>query len=53
VRKLYAVSGQHDSIAIVVTDTVGEMDRVLDQIGSLEGIDRTVSFIVLSTRIDR
>ena len=53
VRKLYAVSGQHDSIAIVVTETVGEMDRVLDQIGSLDGIDRTVSFIVLSTRIDR
>jgi DNA-binding Lrp family transcriptional regulator len=53
VRKLYAVSGQHDSIAIVVTETVAEMDRVLDQIGSLDGIDRTVSFIVLSTRIDR
>lgn len=53
VRKLYAVSGQHDFIAIVVTESVGEMDRVLDQIGSLDGIDRTVSFIVLSTRIDR
>ena len=53
VRKLYAVSGQHDSIAIVVTETVGEMDRVLDLIGSLDGIDRTLSFIVLSTRIDR
>jgi DNA-binding Lrp family transcriptional regulator len=53
VRKLYAVSGQHDAIAIVVTETVAEMDRVLDQIGLLEGIDRTVSFIVLSTRIDR
>jgi len=29
------------------------MDRLLDQIGSLDGIDRTVSSIVLSTRIDR
>lgn len=53
VRKLYAVSGQHDCIAIVVTDTVGEMDRLLDLMGSLDGIDRTVSSIVLSTRIDR
>jgi DNA-binding Lrp family transcriptional regulator len=53
VRKLYAVSGQHDCIAIVVTDSVGEMDRLLDMIGSLDGIDRTVSSIVLSTRIDR
>ena len=53
VRKLYAISGQHDSIAVVVTDTVAEMDRLLDLIGSLDGIDRTVSSIVLSTRIDR
>lgn len=53
VRKLYAISGQHDSIAVVVTDTVGEMDRLLDRIGSLDGIDRTISSIVLSTRIDR
>ncbi len=53
VRKLYSVSGQHDSIAIVVTETVAEMDRVLDQIGSLDGVDRTESSIVLSTRIDR
>jgi len=53
VRKLYSVSGQQEFIAIVVTETVGEMDRLLDVIGSLEGIDRTVSSIVLSTRIDR
>ena len=53
VRKLYAVSGQHDSIAVVVTETVAEMDRLLDLIGSLDGIDRTVSSIVLSTRINR
>ncbi len=53
VRKLYAVSGQHDCIAVVVTETVAEMDRLLDLIGSLDGIDRTVSSIVLSTRIDR
>jgi DNA-binding Lrp family transcriptional regulator len=53
VRKLYAVSGHYDSIAVVVTATVGEMDRILDQIGSLEGIDRTETLIVLSTRIDR
>ena len=53
VRKLYSVSGHYDSIAVVITDTVSEMDRVLDQIGSLDGIDRTETSIVLSTRIDR
>ena len=53
VRKLYSVSGQHEFIAIVVTDTVGEMDQLLDRIGAIEGVDRTESSIVLSTRIDR
>jgi DNA-binding Lrp family transcriptional regulator len=53
VRKLYSVSGQHEFIAIVVTDSVGEMDQLLDRIGAIEGVDRTESSIVLSTRIDR
>ena len=53
VRKLYSVSGQHDFIAVLVTDSVGEMDKILDRIGALPGVDRTDSSIVLSTRIDR
>jgi len=31
VRKLYSVSGQHEFIAILVTDSVGEMDQLLDR----------------------
>lgn len=53
VRKLYAISGAHDFIAVLVTDSVRSMDVLLDRIGVLEGVDRTQSSIVLSTRIDR
>jgi DNA-binding Lrp family transcriptional regulator len=53
VRRLYAISGVHDLIAVVVADSVGAMNAVLDRIGALEGVDRTVSSIILSTRIDR
>jgi DNA-binding Lrp family transcriptional regulator len=53
VRKLYAISGVHDFIAVLVTDSVRAMDVLLDRIGVLEGVDRTQSSIVLSTRIDR
>ena len=53
VRKLYAISGAHDFIAVLVTDSVRSMDALLDRIGVLEGVDRTESSIVLSTRIDR
>jgi DNA-binding Lrp family transcriptional regulator len=53
VRKLYSVSGRHDFVAVLVTDSVGEMDKLLDRIGTLAGVERTDSSIVLSTRIDR
>lgn len=53
VRRLYSVSGRFDLIAVLVADTVGEMDAAIDRIGALEGVERTESSIVLSTRIDR
>jgi len=53
VRKLYAISGAHDFIAVLVADSVRAIDGLLDRIGVLEGVDRTDSSIVLSTRIDR
>jgi len=53
VRRLYSVSGQQEFIAMVSAASVAEMDRLLDRIGALEGVDRTVSSIVLSTRIER
>jgi DNA-binding Lrp family transcriptional regulator len=53
VRRLYSVSGRFDLIAVLVSDTVGEMDSAIDRIGALEGVERTESSIVLATRIDR
>jgi DNA-binding Lrp family transcriptional regulator len=53
VRKLHAISGHHDFIAVVIAESVGEMDQLLDRILACEGVDRTESSIVLSTRIDR
>ena len=53
VHKLYAISGVHDLIAVVATDSVRSMDVLLDRIRTLEGVDRTLSSIILSTRIDR
>src|SRR5262245_45951944 len=53
VRKLYAISGAHDFIAVLVTESVRAMDTLLDRIAVLEGVDRTESSIGLSTRIDR
>jgi DNA-binding Lrp family transcriptional regulator len=53
VRALHSVSGTFDMVAIVVSETVAEMDRLIDRIGALEGVERTTTAIILSTRIDR
>jgi DNA-binding Lrp family transcriptional regulator len=53
VRQLYSVSGGVDMIALCETAGVAEMDRLIDRIGMVEGVQRTTSAILLSTRIQR
>ena len=53
VRVLHSVSGPFDLIAIVAARSIGELDALIDRIGALDGVERTTSAIVLSTRIER
>ncbi len=53
VRRLESVSGAFDLMALVVAPSMGEMDALIDAIGELEGVERTTSSIVLSTKFDR
>ena len=52
-RVLHSVSGPFDLIAVVAAASIGELDALIDCIGSLDGVERTTSAIVLSTRIQR
>jgi len=53
VRVLHSVSGDVDLIAIAATGSVAEMDQVIDTIGALDGVERTTSSIILSTKFER
>jgi DNA-binding Lrp family transcriptional regulator len=53
VRSVFSVSGSFDLIAIVAASSISELDKIIDQIGDIEGVERTLSSIILSTRIDR
>ncbi len=53
VRTLHSVSGDVDLIAVAATATVAEMDEVIDRIGAIGGVERTVSSIILSTKFER
>jgi DNA-binding Lrp family transcriptional regulator len=53
VRVLHSVSGDVDFIAVAATASVAEMDEVIDRIGALDGVERTTSSIILSTKFER
>ena len=53
VRALHSVSGPFDMIAEAATSSIGDMDALIDRIGALDGVERTTSSVILSTRIDR
>jgi DNA-binding Lrp family transcriptional regulator len=53
VRMLHSVSGNFDMIAVIEARSVGELDALADRIGALDGVERTSTSLILSTRIDR
>jgi DNA-binding Lrp family transcriptional regulator len=53
VRVLHSVSGEMDMIAVATAATVAGMDLVIDRIGALDGVERTTSSIILSTKFER
>ncbi len=53
VRSLHSVSGAHDLVAMGVVPTVGDMDELTDRIGAVDGVERTTSAVILSTKFER
>ena len=53
VETLCAVSGPIDYMATLRCSDMEELDRLLDRIGSLQGVRQTSTSIILSRRIDR
>ena len=53
VRSLHSVSGAHDLVAMGVVPTVVDMDELTDRIGALDGVERTTSAVILSTKFER
>ncbi len=50
---LYSISGVFDLYAIVSAPSVGELDAAIDAIGRLDGVDDTMSSVILAPKIDR
>ncbi|WP_085676246.1 MULTISPECIES: Lrp/AsnC family transcriptional regulator [unclassified Pseudomonas] len=53
VQQLCAVSGEFDYVAWLHSDSPEQLDQLLDQIGSVEGVEKTTTSIILSSKVDR
>lgn len=53
ISALYAINGEYDLIAVVQTQNTEQLSQILDQIGNLEGVERTNSAVILETKFKR
>lgn len=53
VDALHAINGEYDLIAHISADSTHEIDETIDTIGLLEGIEKTCTSIILSTKFER
>lgn len=53
VTVVYSVSGAFDLIVFVACESVELLDRTIDAIGALDGVERTESSILLATKLQR
>ncbi|PDT80812.1 Lrp/AsnC family transcriptional regulator [Sinorhizobium sp. BJ1] len=53
VKALHSVSGTFDLIAILEAPSISELDQLVDKIGMVDGVERTLSSIIMSTRLSR
>lgn len=53
VRSLHSVSGTHDLVALIVAEGVQDIDALTDRVGAMDGVERTTTSIILSTKFER
>jgi DNA-binding Lrp family transcriptional regulator len=53
IRAVYSISGIFDCMALIEAESTGEINSVMDAIGSINGVEGTQSSIVLSVKFDR
>lgn len=53
ISQLYAISGEYDLIAVVEESSLEQLSHTLDEIGNLDGVERTTSSVILETKFKR
>ncbi len=53
IKALHAVNGSYEMLALISAESTQHLDQVLDLVGNIDGISKTTSSIILSTKFSR
>jgi len=53
VEAVHAISGEYDIIAVLGAEDGTQLNDLIDDIGLLEGIERTTTSVILATKLER
>ena len=53
VKALWSISGRFDLLAEATAPTTEEINKLLVDLGNIEGVTRTVSHVALATKFER
>jgi DNA-binding Lrp family transcriptional regulator len=53
VQAIHAISGEYDIIAMLEAEDGAQLNELIDEIGLLDGIERTTTSVILATKVER
>ncbi|BBD02926.1 MULTISPECIES: Lrp/AsnC family transcriptional regulator [Sphingobium] len=53
VQAIHAISGEYDIIAVLEAEGGAELNDIIDDIGQLDGIEKTTTLVLLATKLER
>lgn len=53
VQSIHAISGEYDIIAMLETGGSNSLNDLIDDIGLLEGVEKTTTSVILATKLER
>ena len=53
VQAIHAISGEYDIIAMLEAEDGAQLNELIDEIGLLDGVERTTTSVILATKVER
>lgn len=53
VQAIHAISGEYDIIAMLEAEDSTQLNELIDEVGLLEGVERTTTSVILATKVER